>query len=586
MSNKILYWMKNQTKIFSSINFLLPNFFIPLGFLLIYSYFLLFFLPAGVNRIFFSKVRILFPPYIILSIFFILFLIKRNHTYLLNQEEKITILDLFLLIFPLTPVIQYMLNNMDILSWQDSILIICFFLLLVSLPILIIPFLLRKLNISRSLMSMGLAFTFTVTFMVSLSRQFNWYEVGHLRIQLPVLFLTWLIIWFTFRIRARKYLYMIVTVLFVSNTFFHLFINIQENIRTNTSTTRENINNIRTLIDSKQMIIKPDIYLLIYDSYTSQEILSSYGIDNNAQEKYIKNLGFKLYPNMYSVGPTTLTSMSRILEMSDEVGNMYNRRSIISGNGVVQQLFDGFGYQTYGIFPTDYLSLEVNPTYDYFYPPKGNLFMGFSNAILMGEFRFDINFSHVSHGDFVNIKTKIFSETTNTPRFIYTHTDLPVHSQNSGVCLPNETELYAQRLEEANLEMKNDLDSIMKNHSDAIIIIAGDHGPYLTKNCFDTSISYDISQISRLDIQDRYGAFLAIKWPSSGYEAYDQITILQDIFPAIFAFLFNDVELLNSRIVFSTLSSREIISEADVVDGIIRGGIDDGKPLFANGEIH
>ena len=90
---------------------------------------------------------------------------------------------------------------------------------------------------------------------------------------------------------------------------------------------------------------------------------------------------------------------------------------------------------------------------------------------------------------------------------------------------------------------------------------------------------YDISEISRLDIQDRFGTFLAIKWPTKNFEQYDDIIILQDLFPAVFAYIFQDVSLLDAKI--EPITDQDyIISGAKVVDGIIEGGINDGEPLF------
>ncbi len=97
--------------------------------------------------------------------------------------------------------------------------------------------------------------------------------------------------------------------------------------------------------------------------------------------------------------------------------------------------------------------------------------------------------------------------------------------------------------------MRQDLALVIENDPGAILIVAGDHGPHLTKNCIsDLGDVYDISEITRFDIQDRYGTFLAIKWPSSDFEEYDDITILQDLFPAIFAYIFEDQGLLESRL--------------------------------------
>jgi hypothetical protein len=102
--------------------------------------------------------------------------------------------------------------------------------------------------------------------------------------------------------------------------------------------------------------------------------------------------------------------------------------------------------------------------------------------------------------------------------------------------------------------MKQDVETIIQNDPGAIIIVAGDHGPYLTKNCHNTGRHYDISEISRLDIQDRFGTFLAIKWPTEEFSQYDDITVLQDVFPVVFAYLFDDCTFLEAKVEPNTVS--------------------------------
>ena len=155
------------------------------------------------------------------------------------------------------------------------------------------------------------------------------------------------------------------------------------------------------------------------------------------------------------------------------------------------------------------------------------------------------------------------------------HSFLPGHSQNSGVCLSDETDRFKLRLTNANLEMQQDIKKIIDNDPESIIIVAGDHGPYLTKNCTRLNEVYEVSEISRLDIQDRFGTFLAIRWPIQDFEKYDDITVLQDLFPAVFAYLFNDERFLESK--FESSTYRSIVT---VRNGIIYGGINDSEPLF------
>ena len=170
-----------------------------------------------------------------------------------------------------------------------------------------------------------------------------------------------------------------------------------------------------------------------------------------------------------------------------------------------------------------------------------------SKAIFMGEFRFDIEnigFNEQTRNEFLETKRSVFENGPSNQAFIYMHSNLPGHSQNSGACLPDEVDQYEGRLVRANFEMQQDVDLIVGNDPGAIVIVAGDHGPYLTKNCTTTSSVYDVSEISRLDIQDRYATFLAIRWPTEGFMRYDGITVLQDLFPVVVAYIYYDVKVL------------------------------------------
>jgi hypothetical protein len=308
------------------------------------------------------------------------------------------------------------------------------------------------------------------------------------------------------------------------------------------------------------------------------ETLSPHGIDNRAQEHYLEAMGFTIYPHTYSVGATSLTTMSRVLNVSLDVHD--NHRKAVSGGGTMIKLLDQFGYETFGAFPSDYFFRGIVPSYDHYFPAHGSSIGLLIRAILEGEFRFDIDLD-VSRDEYIDEKDSILSLQLEQPEFVYSHSNLPGHSQFSGVCRTDEVDLYAERLAEANIEMRHDVDTSLEADPHAIIIIAGDHGPFLTKNCAATAYkdAYDLAQITRQDIQERFGTFLAIRWPSEDYDDYDDITLLQDVFPSILAFMFKDPGLLTSRL--EPISyDRYTISGAYIVDGMIVGGIDDGERLF------
>ncbi|HPA32726.1 MAG TPA: hypothetical protein PLV24_04020, partial [Anaerolineaceae bacterium] len=124
---------------------------------------------------------------------------------------------------------------------------------------------------------------------------------------------------------------------------------------------------------TQKPVITPNIYLLVYDAYVPNETMQAYGIDNRAQEQYLRDQGFVLYPHTYSIGADSVGTMSRVLNMSTSYGGEY--RKGVSGDGVVQNALQELGYTTYGIFPTDYMFQGVGSSYDVFFPRiKGGRF--------------------------------------------------------------------------------------------------------------------------------------------------------------------------------------------------------------------
>ena len=555
-----------------------------------FSWFLSRLLPeyaVNVNAVFVSrswKVS-LFLAAVLYLLFFILFAILKGNTLIFkNRKEKFYAGDFILILLPLTPIVQYIIKNQSILSPLDSIYVLSVFIVFSVLYIIAIPALLGIVTSRRTMTLLGLAFTFTITDMASLSAQFHWIEQGDLIIQIAVFIAVFLISWILYTRAGRKFLYIAVALCLITNSAIQLM---PEGETLNALGGTDNIskgalnstnNKLVDLIGSKVPVFRPNIYLLVYDSYVANETMLQYGIDNSDQEKYLEQLGFKLYPHTYSVANATLTSMSRILNASAIVNG--REKNINSGDGITQNLLKRFGYDTYGIFPSSAYFYGMRPSYDFTFPKvsssSANLLV---KAIFMGEFRFDVQFDKISHEQFVDYKLATFKSIYIKPRFIYVNTDLPVHSQNSGACLPDEIVRFRDRLIKANEEMKIDVGTIAINDPNAIIIVVGDHGPYLTKNCIGTGKQYDISEISRLDIQDRFGAFLAIKWPTEDYSKYDDITVSQDLFPAVFSYIFKDSQLLEAKVEPTTLMP-SIISGAAVKNGIIYGGINNGEPLF------
>lgn len=445
-----------------------------------------------------------------------------------------------------------------------------------------IPLIFAKLGSKQTIMILGMAFTFSITSMATLSNYFNWFELGSLKVQLLFFSAVFLPSWLIYTFNHKATLRFVVALVFIFNSSTQLFATNRLSLQNDQLGGSQLLfpeNRLISLIGQRTPQTTPNIYLLVYDAYVTNETMQAHGIDNASQEKYLQSFGFELYPHTYSVQATSVKSMSTVLNSSL---NFYgeNRRAT-SGDGVVQNALKDFGYQTYGLFHSDYFFRGIGSSYDVTYPE-----VRFPNvmisAILMGEFRFDVGLTNIPDEEFLETKNNIFADVDRNPVFVYMHTSSPSHSQNSGVCRENEIELYGDRLTAANEEMQQDVNTLTEQDPEAIIIIAGDHGPSLTKNCTETrKAGYATSEITRLDIQDRFGTFLAIKWPTQEFELYDDIIVLQDIFPAVFAYLFQDQKLLASRIEPST-EMANFISGASVQNGIIFGGINHGEPLFTS----
>lgn len=416
--------------------------------------------------------------------------------------------------------------------------------------------------------------------MALLSDYFAWFKTGNYIIQAVIFGTVFIVTGLFYSTKYQKTLHFLLALIFVSNTTTQL---LAQGYGMEGKPPSIEEHKVISFTQGRIPPVTPNIYLLVYDAYVSNETMLSYGIDNRFQEEYLIANGFTIYPHTYSVATSSIETMSRVLNVSTELFGKSRRG--VSGDGIVQNKLKDLGYETYGIFPSDFFFRGIGSSYDVTYPVAISPQNILVNAILMGEFRSDIGFNKTTEEQFTETKEIILEGVIKEPAFIYAHSNLPDHSQNSGVCLPDETDLFKLRLARANFEMRQDINSITQNDPLAIVIVAGDHGPYLTKNCSRTggANGYHISEISRQDIQDRYGTFLAIKWPTADFTRYDDITVLQDLFPVIFAYLFEDEKVLESKIEPATLQ-KERISGASVQNGIIVGGINDGESLFISGQ--
>lgn len=539
---------------------------------------------VGVNQMFvFRMIKLLIYVLpcefgLILSIIIMNLLNKRKVIISWPNKQGKVVHYLFLLVLPITPVIQYIVNNIEILTVLDSLIIVLFFLIFSGLLSICIPYLLAKIGNIRMLIALGLAFTFIIILMPYLSQSFNWFQSGNLTIQLSFFLGTFILIFLMIGNRFKKIFFIFLIINFIINTAYQFFSK-NSQFETEDKISQLMDDELLSRISEKTPESTPDIFFLVYEAYVSNETLMAYGFNNHDQESFLQDLGFKIYPNIYSVGSPTVNSLSRVFNISSSL--LSNQRQGIAGDGVVQNVFKDLDYTLFGYVTSSWIYRGYGSKYDFSYP-NAKTFDSYStliSAILIGEFQSDLFFNETLYDEFVQEKRSVFENSFINHTFAYIHSGFPGHSQVSGSCRSDEIDLYIKRIEIANREMQEDIEILIKTHPDSIIIIAGDHGPYITNSCFGLAREIDISEISRLDIQDRFSTFLAIRWPTDDYEDFDNIVVLQDLFPAVFAYLFNDKSILEAKIEPNIMDTH-VISGATVMDGIIYGGVDDGQPLY------
>jgi len=552
---------------------------LPIGFALVAFYFLIIsqWLPSGVSSSFTQRTWLLLLI-VALALFLAVGLIygeASGWTSWSLQGIQWRWSDSAFVIVPLTPIASYMTVNRETLTPTSAGLLFALSASALSILVIIIPRLLAGSTDPRVIMSIASGGTFILTVMPALSRSQAWFEVGVWPYQMTALLATVAIL-LVFTLQSPKVLLAAALIFATLQVSLSGVDSQSEDGDLKTSPTA--LGSSSGTGDWEQT---PDLIVLMYESYANAETMNAYGIDNSAQIEFLKQQGFTVYDGTYSVGAESLVSMSRFLNASSALDST-NEVKFTSGDAFVPVLLNESGYTTKAVFPSDYYFGTQTPSWDEATPESRGTdsHLPLVNGILRGEFRADTSFNAIDYDQFLSEKRGALAKEWNTPLFLYTHNSYPGHSQNSGRCLPNETQIYRERLDVANSEMRVDVEKILEYKTDAIVIIAGDHSPYLTKNCSGLA-GYPTDEIDRIDIQDRYGTFLAIRWPDSLPSDYP-IQVLQDTLPAVLASISGERSFWDSRAVEATTIGFNS-GAVQVNDGVIVGGRHDGERLFLDG---
>lgn len=500
----------------------------------------------------------------------------KGRMHYVSTKEPFEWKSLLVLFLPMTPITQYIIANQDILSFGDSVVVFGFFLIGSALLTVGVSWMLSRVVPQVLSLTVTLSLVFHLLNMANLVKLLS----GEKRLQVALFAIAVMVI-FLLLVGNKKLLYLFSVIFFTVNIGSAL-------MQTDASAEggqQEVSSGILGAIAEREPIRTPDVFLIIYESYANQEMLDFYGYDNQEQLAFLQDHGFAIYDGIYTVGPRSLLSIAHLLHV-DPLARFANRRDVIGKDANGLKALKQIGYDVFSIMTDDYMIRGTTPDlYDGYYPnPTDPEFSVASyaiiiGAILEGQFKVDAQFSLVTNEMYVQEKQRFLSNTSSSPRFLYTHNNYPGHSPDTGVLRPNETQLYIEKFKIANEEMRQDILSLAEEHKDAIIILAGDHGPYLTKNGIELE-TYSKQSILREDVQDRYGVFLAIRWPRKEYAGKFDIKILQDVLPAAFAYIYDDEKLFDETRLEREALYTYTTGGVGIKDGIIIGGADDGKPLF------
>jgi len=555
--------------------YLLEMFFIVLV-LYVYVISIIGYIPYGINYEFLSHLKqtLFYTIGILIVLIFILRIFKFRLDLKIYQFDTVRWSDLLLILWPFAVIVHYVMINYSFASSSEVLYIIVGSILFFIFSILFLPILLSKI-ISRVLLSGSILVLLVILSYMPIIARFNsWYLKGDYTIQL-ILFFVILATFLYMYVKHQKFLKFLILIFFLSTVSRDIFWKNNDN--------KEKVSQEeRSQLFDEHFKQSPNIYLLTYDAYVNNETMKQYGIDNSKQEQFLVDNGFKIYKEIYSIASKSIGTMKRVLDMSYEFPK---KDKVIIGKGSVYKVLKKHGYKVGIVMRDTYFYRNEKPTLDFSFPLDFNTDkLIVLNSILEGQFRFNPKAAFADREEvFIHEKRKYMTSSEN-PRFIYTHTG-PGHSQNSGKCLPNEIGLFKKRLLKANEEMKEDIEAIMKNDPNSIVIVNGDHGPYLTGNCIDLSRNDFLTKdnVTRLDLQDRYGTFLAIKWPKS-MNVYDEnLTVLQDLFPVVFA------SLMENKSIFEKSKIKPVTdgistSGATVNNGVIMDGKNKGEQLFLKKE--
>lgn len=331
---------------------------------------------------------------------------------------------------------------------------------------------------------------------------------------------------------------------------------------------------------------RPNIYLIVPDSYGSMAYMQELGIDVSDLRAELENNDFRFYDDAFSNYHPTLPSMLSMLNMTHhfyaplvkESEVVALGRKSIGGDNALLRLLSGNGYASEYLHASNYLLLQ-GCSADVCYPEPA---ARDSAARLLDKI---VPYAEMisTRGTKQTVRAVPLAKVRNRlgqrlaairesadPHFTYVHIAEPGHPPTvmRGRCDESyEHEAYSRRIGTANTFLKGAINEIIGNDPAAVIVLAGDHGPWIKNRCETVA---DLQSVT--GYRDRLGALLAVRWPRGYAGEYDgNIKTPINIFRYILADLAENNEQLlatvqaESAFIQGTNGIAEVLAEGEIV---------------------
>lgn len=479
------------------------------------------------------------------------------------------------------PILSLLGSNIYQTSWQQAFRACCLSLAAAFILLLIWRLLTRDWQKAGLLTTLALFLFYSYGHIIRIiNGQFSTVNLINLNLMLTSLWAIILILgsWFIWRIVKRdlsgltRFLNIVLAVALI----FPIYAIVVQAVR---SPNIVQASNTVTETHSASNKANPDIYYIISDAYTNDDVLAEiYGYDNSPFIQELEEIGFFVARDSHSNYSQTLLSLPSTLNMTylDHIIAQVGRESedrepleqYLHQSEVIRFLKEQ-GYQTVS-FTSGYESTEFTE-FDHYLASDASLINAFEVLLIQDTWfgsLFSLNLKYETKRRQNLFIFDALKETTEIPgpKFVFAHatiTHFPfvfgpngeslnpsqVYEMDDGINMTIDQSVYKQRYSDqvtfTNQLLLETIDHIIA-HSETppIILIQGDHGPELF---------LDNNSLENTCVKERLSIMNAYFFPGINQEQlYDSVTPVNTFRIILNNYFETDLELFEDRSYFST----------------------------------